>query len=68
MHPIRIEHYSTVKEDGIDLWEITDLTVENLQELEEHLTLSPILLSEDLADFLNELKRLTSSLDMRRAS
>lgn len=68
LDPIRIEQYSTIQEDGIDLWEITDLTANDLKELEEHLTMSPIKLSEDLSYFLNELRRLTSSLDMRRAS
>lgn len=68
LDPIRIEKYSTIENDGVDLWEITDLTLDDLAELDEHLTLSPVKLSDDLADFHRELKRLLSSVDMRRAS
>lgn len=68
LDPIRIEQYATVGEDGIDLWEITDLTDDDLKELEQHLALSPLILSEDLADLLSQLRSLVSSLDMPQAS
>lgn len=54
--------------DREDLWEFTHITEENLRELDEHLTLSPIRLSNELADLHKRLKRLIASLDMPKAS
>lgn len=63
--PMRIEQYC---DEDIFLWEITDLTVDRLLELDRHLNMSVLPLSNDFKALHKELKRLISSLDRRKAS
>lgn len=66
---IGIEQHEFVRHgDEVDLFEITHLDKRSLQEFDDHLTLSPIKLSDHLAEFHKTLKRLLASLDMRQAS
>jgi hypothetical protein len=63
--PMRIEQYC---DEEISLWEITDLTVDRLLELDRHLNMSVLPLSHDFRELHKELKKLISSLDVRKAS
>jgi hypothetical protein len=65
---INIEQHEFVSEgDEEDLFELTHLTVEDLEDIEEHLYASPVSLSPTLSVFVKQLTNFLQSLDMPRA-
>ncbi len=65
MTNICIESYT---DRNITLRELTDLTEDDLRELEMHLTLSAHPMSERFRKLLHELRKFNSSLDTSKAS
>lgn len=67
--PIGLEqHGFPDRGDKEHLFEITHLNYARLIELDHHLTMSTVALSDDFKLLHRELKRLLSSLDSQKAS
>jgi hypothetical protein len=64
---IQLDSYED-DDNAAERYEMYDMTVENLEELDRHLDMSVVKLSSEFIDLHKALKKLLSSLDVPRAS
>jgi hypothetical protein len=64
---IQLDRYED-DDNAAERYEMYDMTVENLEELDRHLDMSVVKLSPEFIDLHKTLKKLLSSLDVPRAS